>query len=260
MLNRNDMLKFAWTVTVALLLLLPSAFGQRQNPDEVFHQANQAHDAGDFEKAEQLYLKLVESGNGTVEVFYNAANTAFRQGKIGQAVLMYRRGWHQRPRDADVRANLQLTQQRNGALAPPRNIQDRFFQELSHREWSILLTAAYWLTVAAIALAVFLPITRRFTKPMIVFFGIILLTSLGGWFYWDQWQDGGEGVVIEDKQTALYEPREASTPFFSLPEGSIVIIEETFDDWAKVRISKDAGWIPLKAVKRVFPWKTGPVD
>lgn len=237
------------------ILAAPSALrAQTPDPGTRFAEANMAYDAGRYEDALSVYRELIGRGFAHTPVLYNAANAAFRQGSVGEAVLYYRRAWFTSPRDADIRANLQLAQQRTGALAPEAGMLIRAAEELSSREWGMLASIAFWVLIVATGLMAWSREAVRFARPVATAAGIVLLVSLGGWWHWYRWQGGGEAVVVRPDQTALYEPRESSTPFFALPEGSIVVVEDRFDAWVKVSSGGNAGWLPAATVTTVIPW------
>jgi len=246
---------FIW---IAAAALLPASWVladiSNTTGSVVFERANQAYDRGDYAEALRQYQELFNRDYFSVETLYNAANAAFRSGSPGEAILLYRRAWYLNPRDADVHANMQLAMQRTGALQPSVNIIDHAARELSHREWNAVLRISYWLVIITFALIVLLPASRRYLKPVAIITSGIAAISLAGWLYWYRWQVSGEAVVMVAKQTALYEPRDKATPFFAVPEGSVVQIEEAFDSWVKVRAGRNAGWLPKTSVTRVYPW------
>jgi len=221
-----------------------------------FEAANAAYDRGDFPAALADYRGLIAEGHTSAEIWFNAANALFRGGSTGEAVLYYRRAWFMDPRDADIRANMQLAQQRAGALTIPPTLWDRAGQELSRPEWFLLFRIAYWIAIGSAAGAILFRSLRPLLKVVALAAGLAAAAGLGGWLYWRYWLNQREAVVIAAKQTALYEPREKATPFFATPEGSLVRIEETFDSWVKVRSGPNAGWLPRQAVERVYPWQT----
>lgn len=248
----------AVTLFAALLAAMPAARAASDTADvAIFTTANAAYDRGDFAEALRHYQELARRQPASAEAWYNGANAAFRAGEIGEAVLFYRRAWYLNPRDADVRANLQLAQQRTGALVPAERLIDHAARELSHREWTTLFRAAYWIAILAAALVILLPRARRFTRPVLLVSALVALIALAGWFYWCAWMNEPEVVMLEARQTALYEPREGATPFFAVPEGSILPVEDRFDRWVKVRSADKSGWIPAASVSQVYAWQAG---
>lgn len=253
------------TKTVIYFLLFAFlALPLRANDDRgvaaIFETANAAYDAGDFAGALRHYNELLKRSPGSAEAWYNAANAAFRGGQTGVAILYYRRGWYVRPQDADIAANLQLAQQRTGALMPSLQLVDHAAQELSHKHWKQLFTAGYSALIASVVLIIFLPGFRRFTKPLALTALAVAIAGFAGWFYWQQWIRKNEAVVIAEGQTARYEPREQATRFFDVPEGSIVYVEEAFDQWQKISAGDKSGWVPSTALRQVNTWNPEDIN
>lgn len=243
-------------IFVSFLCLHAAHGGDDTGSTAIFNTANATYDQGDFAGALEHYRELLKRSPGSTEVWYNAANAAFRSGRVGEAILYYRRAWYLSPRDPDVRANLQLAQQRTGARVPERSLLDHATQEFSHHEWKRFFTVSYSTFIIAAAVMILFSPVRRFVKPVLVLSLIAALTTLAGWWQWRQWLGTTEAVIIAGQQTARYEPRTEATPFFELPEGSIVYIEGTFDQWQKVRAGDKAGWIPGSSLQRVDAWQS----
>lgn len=230
------------------------------SPAALFNEANKAYDAGNYPSAIEHYRTIIRQGYASSETFYNLANALFRNGVVGEAIVNYRRAWFLNPRDADVLANLNLAVQRTGAFVPDSSLINRSIRELSLHEWLIAFKACYWLAVATTVLALLLPVTRRWLKPVAVTFWIMAFICLGGWANWYYWQNKSEAVVVAGNQTALYEPRSSSTPYFAVPEGSIVNMQDNFDAWVKISAGNKSGWLPKSVIERVYPWKHDIID
>ena len=240
----------------ALFAITPAARAATDTAAEaIFTTANEAYDRGDYAEALRHYRELTKRQPASAEAWYNAANAAFRAGDAGEAVLFYRRAWYLNPRDPDVRANMQLAQQRTGALVPSERLIDQAARELSQREWSVLFKAAYWIAMVAAALVILLPRARRFIRPVLIASVTVALMALAGWFYWRSWTNEPEIVMLDARQTALYEPREGATQFFAVPEGSILPMEDRFGQWIKVRSGDQSGWVPVSSAGQVMAWQ-----
>lgn len=217
--------------------------------------AHAAYDRGDFNEAQRLYDESLRELGPSPELFYNAANTAFRRDFPGQAILLYRRAWYLSPRDADIRANMEWAARRTGAALPAPSLFQRATRELSQREWMSLFNISFWIAFIFTACSITVPALRRFTNLPAVIALLAGLAGLTGWLSWQQWQKKPEVVVIRAGEIARYEPRSQSTPHFKTPEGSILIREETFGNWVKVRDGSQSGWLPEDAIEQVYPWQ-----
>ena len=69
--------------------------------EEVYFEANRAFKEDRFQDAVNGYRRLVEQGWVSGHLYYNLANSYFRLGRIGQAILNYKRAKLLMPRDAD---------------------------------------------------------------------------------------------------------------------------------------------------------------
>ncbi len=75
---------------------------------EFYEEGNRLYQEGNFEEALASYLRLVEAGFESGEVYYNIGNTHFKLGDLAQSILYYERARRLLPGDADVQANLEL--------------------------------------------------------------------------------------------------------------------------------------------------------
>jgi len=100
---------------------LTEAFA-RDNAADTFFRANKEYSAGQkamaerkkedavgkFEQAVGLYEQLLESGFINGQLYYNLGNAYYRLGMPGKAIMYYRRAEELLPRDADIKANINL--------------------------------------------------------------------------------------------------------------------------------------------------------
>ncbi len=75
---------------------------------EVFAHGNALYEQGDYEGAIEQYSSLVDKGVTDTDLYYNLANSYYKTGDFGRAVLFYERARRLAPRDRDVRENLAL--------------------------------------------------------------------------------------------------------------------------------------------------------
>jgi tetratricopeptide (TPR) repeat protein len=254
--------KYEWparrriVAVLALLLGLTSVvWAQKKTDDEaptaklqqMFLEASHAYDANRPAEAAAIYGKLVDQGYESKELFFNLGNAYFKSGKIGQAVLHYRRAWYLAPRDPDIQANLRFALQSTSASPPDYSTPARLLFKLSTSEWIALATFSYW--VSAAVLVLFLAMRNQrvaLARALSALLGLLILSAAGivnGAIA----RRAPEFVVIEPSQQALYAPLEGSKAFFALPEGSIVRLKEQSGSWYKVTTGRQSGYLPSNA-------------
>ncbi|MDE7450709.1 MAG: tetratricopeptide repeat protein, partial [Alistipes sp.] len=83
-----------------------------ETPARLWDAANAAYLDGNYYEATKAYEQLVARGYGSAKLFYNLANSYFKQERIGRAILFYRRALRLDPGNADARYNLTVAEAR----------------------------------------------------------------------------------------------------------------------------------------------------
>src|SRR5262245_15874464 len=76
--------------------------------DSRFDEGNRLYQAGNYSESLKRYEEIVADGYEAPALYYNIGNAQFKLGHLGQAIVSYERALRLAPRDADVRANLDL--------------------------------------------------------------------------------------------------------------------------------------------------------
>lgn len=109
-----------------------------------FESANKLYEQGKFREAADTYSKLISSGATSPALFFNLGNAHFKAGQIGEAIVAYRQAERLKPRDADVKANLQFARERvSGPTLKPARWQ-QFTRSLTTNEWTLLALLPVW--------------------------------------------------------------------------------------------------------------------
>ncbi len=95
-------------VLVLVLTTLASTLSIAQTPEQVFDRGNQLYQQAKFADARDAYESILHNGLVSGELYYNLANTYYKLGDIGKAILNYERARRFMPNDDDVNHNLQL--------------------------------------------------------------------------------------------------------------------------------------------------------
>jgi tetratricopeptide (TPR) repeat protein len=248
--------KIAASVTLfALWTFLAVGSAQSQNPSP--RQAEELYRNGDYEKAAEVYKKILQEGWHNGELYYNLGNCYYKSGNYGKAILNYERARRFLGNDADLEKNLKLANLHiTDRIEPlPRIILIRAFETIaglfSVRQWAVVFIAFEWLLFITI---LGLNTVRRFNLRRMLAKGFVLfsvLTVISGGFFLEQKIEKDhrvEGIVLTDRVEVRSAPESGATELFTLHEGAKVRILRTVADWAEIRLAdgKD-GWMPLSA-------------
>ena len=215
----------------------------------LFSQAAAKYQAGDFAGAISLNQRVInEAGVESGEVYFNLANSYFRAGQLGRAVLCYLRAERLEPRDGDIRANLAFARQAveqndQGKPLASRSRWFAVFSSLSSAEfkWTALLSFMLAGVVFLWCLYAGLPARRvwLWTGLAAIIAGYILLAFCARYF------DLLGRAVVLTRTEARFEPSTEATVYFKVPEGAEVKILRQKAGWLKVQRSDGrSGWVP----------------
>lgn len=258
----------------------------RDNGADAFFRANKEYHAGQkaiaekreheavekFEHAVKLYEKLLDSDFINGQIYYNLGNAYYRLGMSGKAIIYYRRAERLLPRDADIKANINLLKRDFVDKASIRKLPEilkivcfwYFFLNLNE----ITSITIYMYLALMVSILSFVFIKIQWLRNIIIIFAsclLVLIISLGIKAYSQHSIE--RGVVIADESKIRYGPGEEYEPRFEIHEGAEVRIEEKKDRWYKVYVYVDVedlrddedkkevefriGWIPEAEVGKI---------
>ena len=248
---RRVLLLLLWTLTWA------SAGQADPAGTDAFLRGNKLYQAGDYAGALEAYQEVVTRGLTAPELEYNLGNAALKTGKIGLAVLHYRRALALRPDYESAWSNLNyartLTQDVKSE-APPSQ----------HQGW----TARLRLGAGRAAMGLFLAVTvfaglgawRRVGTRIPAWLSgaqwsvaaVILLLVAALVFEWSQLSRGRQGVVLAEETEVRAGPSPEQTVSFRLHQGTEVDILRSVPGWIDVRVSPELeGWVLETALEPI---------
>ncbi len=241
-------------------LLLATGMGvnaRAESPEETFERANEAYAGGDFNAAAEGYRTVVQYGIVDPRVEYNLGNAAFRLGRIGEAVLHYRRAQRLAPADEDVAANLELALSRavdradppqlTGPIRVVRTLQDRVGPDRQ----AIALLALLWVAAGLTAWRSARPggwnAAAGWTLAALLF---VASMSCVSWYTTWQRLDGERlAVVLQPSVEVLAGAGQNNATLFTVHEGLTVVVQQEQRDWVQVTLPNGLhGWIPRDAL------------
>lgn len=240
-----------------LLISVTSVLFSQEN-DSLYTRGHALYEARDFVAARDAYQKLVDQGAVSGALFYNLANTYYRNKQFGLAVFYYEKALRLYPADEDIRFNLELTrlQLKDKIVTPPRPEWvvwlSNTLQTISLTEWGVALV------FVANGFVVLLVTQRirpawRMSRPgrVLRILWVLILCANVSVLVWRAYNDYNriEAVILVPYVEIKNEPLETSTTVFILHEGTKAVIRSERNEWLELRLDDgNVGWVKRPAI------------
>ncbi|MFA5147398.1 MAG: SH3 domain-containing protein [Candidatus Omnitrophota bacterium] len=253
-----------YTLLIAAFLFIgPAAIaadGGKEDPGRLFYAANVLYEKGEYSKAVEEYLKILDADIESGNLYYNIGNGFFKLGKIGYAILSYEKAKRFMPGDRDLKANLEYARSfvEDGSSEPrPERLLLRAvngpFRSFNLRTLAIAAIALNVIFVILSVLNIMKPSFYR--KTFIFYFAVAALffAALASFVlrHYDEALTQ-HGIVVDKTAECMYEPVEKSTVYYKVYEGQDVIVLTTRNGWRRIRRSDGkVGWVKEAAVEEI---------
>lgn len=230
-------------------------------PEQLWDRANTAYINGDYHGAAELYEALLARGLSSVKLYYNLANSCFKDNQLGKAILFYHRAQRMSPGNDDIRYNLHVAESRTKDKIEqiPEFFLSKWIRDVRHTmsctAWSIISLVAL---AAALGLFLLYLLASRMTLRKAGFYGTIvtsLLFVVSSWFALGERRemlDDSQGVVMTSSAAVKSSPDKSATDLFVLHEGTLVEISDRLDGWCEVTISDGKkGWLEARTIETI---------
>lgn len=229
--------------------------------EALWAQANEAYNNAAFTEAEKAYRAIIEQGLHSAKLYYNLANTLFKQEKLGEAILYYNKALRLAPADEDIRHNLEYAEQstKDSIEQIPEFFLTTWVKSarsiLSSDGWTILSLIILFITLTA---ALFYLLAQRLTTRKVGFYtmalGAILFLVATIFAYHERQSiiNHNEAIVMSSAVSVKSSPDRAATELFVLHEGTKLSIGERMSGWVEVRIADGRkGWIETSRISEI---------
>ncbi|HEY6865652.1 MAG TPA: tetratricopeptide repeat protein [Candidatus Eisenbacteria bacterium] len=236
-----------------LALLIAGAI--TMSPAQAYDLGNRLYAQKDYGRATDAYREALTGGHDA-RVHYNLGNALFKSGKIGEAILNYRRARYLAPRDPDIRANLAFARafrvdKLPSTAGPLARALDRGVHWLSRREAALAAAVAF--ALAGLALAGWIVWRHAAAGPAAAVFGVVALVCFACQQAWTGEVDARPAVVVVPEIDALSGPSEESKQIMLLHDGTEVEIRESRAGFYLVQLpGGSGGWIRQGGVELVY--------
>lgn len=246
---------------ISILIVYASTLFGSDGIKEPMQKANEFYRSGNFDEAIKIYEQLRSEGYEGTSLFYNLANSYFRIGKLGYAILNYERALKLSPSDEDVKHNLAFA-----SLSTVDRIQplpafflfewwESLLASFSVNGWTYMAFFFYILLIIMIVIYFFAKTV--FQQKLILFSGlgmlVIFLIAVSLLIVKINREETViSGVVVEQSITVKTSPDPKSTDAFVIHEGLKVNLEDQLDEWVKIRLADGkVGWVEKYNVEKI---------
>lgn len=228
---------------------------------ELWDMANESYTAAEYKLALEYFLEIEKKGYASWQLFYNIANTYFKLGFNGKAVLYYERALRLNPSERDIQNNLRHAKE--FTVDRIEEIPD-FILKTWVRDINYKLSSDTWVTfsiVFFIMVALLLLSFRYGPTPGIrkLSFFVSMLLLLAGitatLFAWNQrnaYHKEHEAVIMMPVSTVRSSPDVSGTTLFILHEGTKAQIIEKLGKWVRIELADGRqGWIASEDIELI---------
>ncbi len=251
------MLRKIFSLLLVACLVLP-AFAQ---VDTLWQKANTLYTEGKYAEAAELFLQVEKSGKAGVALYYNTANSYYKLGELGKAILYYERALKLEPDDEDTLYNLELAKQQTvDKIEPvPQFFLVAWMDAIRHSmgvdAWAITGVALFCIVLA---LVLVITLSRSVVRKKVAFFlacVLLLLSIVSTYIAVSQkiaMDRHSEAIIFVPVSSIKASPDSAGVDLFVLHEGTKVTILEAIGDWKKVKTADGKqGWIQANSIEPI---------
>lgn len=243
---------------VLILFILFGLSASAQN-ETLFKKGNEAYNEGDYVKAADQYLEILDKGEHSAELYFNLGNAYYKLNQIAPSIYYYEKALLLRPNDSEIKNNLAYSQNMtlDAIEVLPEtglaNLYKRFTGYLSFDQWA--KTAVFFMILFVLLYIAFY-FFRYSTRKRIAFIGsllAILLSIISAVFAFIEHEDfktDNPAIVFAQESQVKTEPNDRSQQAFVLHEGTKVNVLEELNQWKKISLADGkAGWISSESIK-----------
>lgn len=245
----------AWTRFAILLWVLWPCYALALTPGELLSQAQSSYQKGDYAQAVQAWKTLADLGFVNGDLFNNIGSAYWRMGQVGESRLYFLKAQQLKPRDPEIRDNLNFVDEKISPKAEPMTGPWALWKKLPFYRFSLNTKEALW--VAALASVMFFLAWGGFRLRKNRGFGILAVVmglplSYALFFLaQDVWQNQWrKGLVVLAPKAAIYSaPSSDSKVEQELSEGQLLSKLRGQGDFVLVRSpSGTEAWIESKNI------------
>ncbi len=241
------------TILMFCVVILTQFVFANDNPNASFDKAYAHYFANDYEKANELFLTLIEDNYVSHALYYNLACSYFKLDDYAHAMLWFERAKRISPSDEDTDFNINVTKYKleDKIEAVPELFFIRWFNSfvnlLSERSWAYLSLIFFFL--AFVFSASFLITSsyafRKYSFYLVLLLLLFFMSSVLAAFFQKSFQARtDEAIVMIESIEVKSSPDQNSSDLFIIHQGIRVKLLDQIGDWVEIKIPNgDKGWM-----------------
>jgi len=244
---------------IAIIFLILMGFTAAAQNDALFSDASDAYNAGDYNKAIENYLKIIEAEQHSAELYFNLGNSYYKLNQIAPSIYYFEKALLLKPNDPEILNNLGYAQNMTLdaiELMPETGLSKIYkdiTRQLSFEQWGYLTVIFMIFFVLLYIVFYFLRYATQKRIAFITSFVCLIIAVVSFVFAFLQFNDFQEeqpAIVFDDEVKVIAEPNNRSQTIFTLHEGTKVNVLEALEDYQKIRIPDgQTGWLPSESIK-----------
>lgn len=246
---------------IILCMLLTAGMAIADDNQLLLEEANKSYSNDNFEKAIELYQKVIDNGMESAGVYFNLGNAYFKMNNLPSAILYYEKAKKLKPNDEDINTNLEIANSR--IVDKIENVPEIFYK----RWWKILLytfSVDQWAVISLASFALiflmllFFLLTKIYwLKKTSFWLGIIFIIISGTTYLlanqkYKTFTQDHQAIVFTPTLTVKSSPSENGVDLFVIHEGTKVRITDHVGDWYEVKIANGSvGWLKENDIRKI---------
>ena len=242
-----------------LIVLASFKISIAQDVNQYIDSAEVYYTNSKYEKAIDMYKKVLASGVESGVLYYNLGNAYYKDNRITDAILNYERAKLFIPNNKDLIFNLDMA---NRSITDKIDAVPEFFIVtwwktfigiFTSDTWAIISMASFVMLLSFVFLFFF---TRTYSlKKLSFWFGIILLfLSFSSFIFASKTKNAIEkhntAIIFEPVINVKSSPGDVGTELFVIHEGTKVEITQRSGDWIEIKLANgNKGWVKSDLVE-----------
>lgn len=248
-------------VSLLASLMFSLCFAQDDHYLAKIEQANGAYAEAAYDSALSIYTEVYQSGYESFSLYYNMANSFYKQGEIPSAILFYERAIKLNPSDKDAQFNIAIAQEASVDKIEklPVFIGSQFWKNFrsSYTMDSWAWLAILFLLLSSLSFLLFIRAKDAGTRK-VFFYGSIfcvslfLLSMISAESAYNYRFKKESGIIFSPSITVQSAPAQNSGELFVLHEGTKVILLGEENTWYNIRLEDgNEGWVPSASIEPI---------